>query len=113
MSTFLRTKIIVAALGMAVLSGCATGPNVSVSSYNDLNNFRVDCRYKEEQLAFLRTQIAALKAGMYQDGGYMASGVGRYAAGIDGSYAERYLRARGYHRTVVYEKMNYLELNCP
>jgi hypothetical protein len=97
---------------LAVLSGCASKPTIAIASFDDLNNYRVDCRYKEQQLSFLRTQIAALKAGMYHDGGYLMTSVGRYTASMDGSYAERYLRARGHHQALAYEKINYLELNC-
>jgi hypothetical protein len=110
MSTKRYPKIIFALAMAAGLVGCASSGHhrVAVLSLEDVNNYRVDCSRRDEQLEFLRTQIKVLQTVSYSDAGYMATGVGQLAGGT----RERALRTRGYHRAVIYEKINYLNLNC-
>jgi hypothetical protein len=114
MSTLQYPKVIVSLFVVAGLVGCASNTHrVAVLSLDDVNAYTVDCKHKDEQLEFLRTQIHVLKTVSFNDAGYMVSGVGQFvSAQKPGAHRERAFRTRGHHQAVIYEKINYLNLNC-
>jgi outer membrane murein-binding lipoprotein Lpp len=45
-------------LSVTLLSGCATGPTHQPMDVADLNEFRIDCSKRNEQLKFLNSQLS-------------------------------------------------------
>ena len=52
----LTSKFGLCVITAVLLAGCST-PGKELVSYEDLDEFRVDCRRKQEQLSFLYSQI--------------------------------------------------------
>ena len=92
-----------------LLVACSTTSRMSTE---DLRNYRVNCRYKQEQIAFLRSQLGT-QVDRQTDQLLISSTVGTVATMADGTYYERQARAQGWDRALIMSKLRYLESYCP
>ena len=93
---------------LLVLGGCSTTSHVSTAQ---MNYFKPDCRYKQEQLSFLRSQIDNTHDRQVNQL-LVNSSMGTVTTLLDGTYPERQRRAQGWDRALIMNDIRYLESYC-
>lgn len=95
------------------LTGCASTPGTTVTllPLQDLNDYKVDCNNKDQQIEFLRRQIASPQFRRNNQIVMNTTGGILYSL-ADGSYQERKNQAEGWNQAVARRKIHYLETWC-
>lgn len=98
-----------------ILTGCASsqpGTTVALMPLEDLDDFRMDCSKKDQQIEFLRRQIAD-PAWRRTNSQIVNSTGGVIYSLADGTYQERKNQAQGWNQAVARRKIYMLETWCP
>lgn len=82
----MKTKLLLAAAVIAALSGCTTTTPANMDVV-DLNYYQIDCKRREEQMAFLQRQIPSQHDRLV-NGLRMTSVSGSVQSAFEGTYTE-------------------------
>lgn len=91
-----------------LISGCTT---TATMSRHDINNMTIDCRVKDQQIAFLRSQYPSTSERL-KNGLLLSSNVGYVTSLIDGTYQERMELNNGYYTSAIRLKITQIEDQC-
>ena len=98
-------------IGSLVLltTGCTTTARMD---FQGLNQFRIDCSKKQEQLDFLRSQWPS-ETEQLINGMMITSSVGYIASNADGTYRDRVYMDRGAYTSVLRKLIYDVKRTCP
>lgn len=96
-------------LAMAVLAtGCTTTSKMSVA---DLNDYKIDCSKKDQQIEFLYSQIPS--RGDQAANAFILTGItSTVVTTMDGTYDRRREAYRGHNRAIILSKIDYIRKYC-
>ena len=103
-----------AALATFAIAGCASQPGTStvILTRDQLNDFEVNCKNKNQQIEFLSRQMPN-PGTVYASRQMIHSAVGLPWSILDGSYQERRNISDGWNQAIIRNKINYLQTFCP
>ena len=90
------------------LSGCTT---TATMSRHDINHMVIDCRHKNEQIAFLRSQFPDQNERL-KNGLILTSSLGFVSSVADGTYPERKELYDGAYTSAIRLKIDQIENQC-
>ena len=96
-------------LAAAVLSTACTTP--VRMDYNGLNTFKINCDKKEEQMAFLQSQLPTEREAI-TNYFIISNWSGFFASNADGTYNDRQKLFNNYHTAVIKANINQLRQQC-
>lgn len=92
----------------AMVTGCTTTSKMSVA---DLNDYKIDCRKKDQQIEFLYSQIPS--QGDQAANAFILTGItSTIVTTMDGTYDRRREAYRGYNRAIILSKIDYIRKYC-
>lgn len=93
---------------IVALSGCTT--TATMSRY-DINHMAIDCKHKNEQIAFLRSQYPDNNETL-NNGLILTSSLGFLSSHADGTYSERKEMYDGAYTSAIRLKIDQIENQC-
>lgn len=92
-----------------LVTGCTTTARMSE---RDLNNFKIDCSKKQEQIDFLRSQWPSDRDKFINAFTVTSSG-GFVLSSLDGTYEDRRKLNDGYHTSTIRILIYQIQSTCP
>lgn len=106
-------KKIAVIAALFVLSGCSTTATTTAvrMDYESINNFKIDCAHKQEQIDFLRSQQLTTNETFVN--AFMVTGtLGYINSNADGTYNDRRKMFDNSHKAIINAKIDQIRQYC-
>lgn len=97
---------------LCVFGGCATAQTTTARmDYESLNNFKIDCAHKQEQIDFLRSQLLTTNE-TFANAFTITGTLGYLRSNLDGTYQDRRKMFDNSHKAIINAKIDQLIQYC-
>jgi hypothetical protein len=105
-------KKIAVIAALCAFGGCATAQTTTMRmDYQSLNNFKIDCAHKQEQIDFLRSQLLTTNETII-NAYTITSTLGYLRSNLDGTYQDRRKMFDNSHKAIINAKIDQLIQYC-